>query len=305
MKEQDCLLLITIYEEQNITHAAEKLYITQPALTYRLHQIEQEFSVKIILRDGKKIRFTPEGKHLINFARKTLLELRDLKSSIQDMKNTVQGSLEIGVSSNFALYKLPSIVKSFLDLYPKIKVDVYSGWSSEILQMLEKNEIQIGIVTGDYHWFGEKQPIHSDPVTIIARKPIDLEALPHWPRIDYRPRNMYKASRELTDPITRLIEGWWQERFSLPPLISMRVDKVETCKEMVKNGLGYSIVPYSCLTEDDSFQTTHLSSLNGQIVTRKTSMLYRESSLQLSAVDTFVDYIKTLYNEKEETDPST
>lgn len=293
--EQDLLILVTIHEEQNLNQAAEQLYITQPALSYRINQIEQKMGTKIIFRDGKKLRFTPEGEHIVRFAKKTLFDLRELKTFIQEMKKNLQGTLEIGVSSNFALYKLPPMIKNFHDLYPQIKINVDSGWSAEIMQMLERNEIKVGIITGDYSWNEAEHLIHEDPITIISKDPVTLDTLPETPRIDYNPKNTFKANRELVNPITKLIENWWQEMFDKAPSISMKMDKVESCKAMVKKGLGYSIIPYSSLTEEDPFYTRHLTLKNEQVVTRQTRMLYKTSSLQFSAVNSFVDYVQTLY----------
>ncbi|MXQ55706.1 helix-turn-helix domain-containing protein [Shimazuella alba] len=66
MNEQDCLLMGYLDEERNLTRTAERLYITQPALTYRLQQIEKEFGVSIIVKDKRGIRLTPEGEFMQN-----------------------------------------------------------------------------------------------------------------------------------------------------------------------------------------------------------------------------------------------
>ncbi|WP_257347349.1 LysR family transcriptional regulator [Pseudalkalibacillus decolorationis] len=292
MKEQDCLLLVTIYEEQNITKAADRLFISQPALTYRLQQIEQEYGIKILNREGNKIRFTLEGEYLVDFSRKMLLELSKMKDFLKTIKNDTQGRLRIGVSSNFALYKLPPLIKTFIELNPKVQVKVSTGWSHEIVQLLKKNEIQIGIVTGNYNWFEEKILLNQDPISIISKKPIDLQELPYLPMILYKPNNLIRKTQKPTNPLSELVENWWQENFKAPPMVSMEVDKVETCKEMVQNNLGYSIIPKSCLTNNDTFYTRDLNNDTGQLIYRKTWLIFRESSLELITVNDFVEHMK-------------
>ncbi|MCO0600492.1 LysR family transcriptional regulator [Peribacillus butanolivorans] len=291
MKEQDCLLIVAIYEDQSITKAAERLFISQPALTYRIKQLEQEFGIKIIKREGNKIIFTAEGEYLVKFSNNLLLEISKLKDQFQNMSIEATGLLRIGVSSNFSLYKLPPIIQDFLQLYPKVQLKVNTGWSSEILQLLTKNEIQIGIVTGDYNWFEEKVLLYQDPLTIISKEQINIKNIPNLPRVDYVPNNLTNKSQKPSNPLTKLIENWWQESFNAPPLINMVVDKVETCKEMVKKHLGYSIIPRSCIRESDDFYTYDLKDENDNPIYRKTWMVYRKSSLELSAVNKFVDYL--------------
>lgn len=295
MKEQDCLLLVFLYEEQNITKAANRLFMSQPALTYRLQQIEQEYDIKVLNREGNKMRFTPEGEYLVKFSKNMLLEISKMKDYMSTLKNDTQGHLRIGVSGNFALYSLPPLIKKFLELNPKVQVKINSGWSSEIVQLLKKNDIQIGIVTGNYEWYEEKFLLHEDPISIISNKPIQLDELPTIPMISYQPNNLIRKTQKPSNPLSKLVENWWQENFSSSPLISMEIDKVETCKEMVQNNLGYTIIPKSCITSRDTFYTYDLKMENGELIYRKTWLMFRESSLELSPVKSFVEHIKKAF----------
>lgn len=295
MNEKDCLLLVIVHEEQNITKAANRLFTSQPAVTYRLQQIEQEYDIKVFKREGNKITFTPEGEYLVEFAKNMLLEISKMKDYINTIKNGTQGRLRIGVSGNFALYSLPPILKNFLELNPKVQVMINSGWSSEIVQLLKENDIQIGIVTGNYDWYEQKILLHEDPVTIISKKPIVLKELPSLPLISYQPNNLIRRTQKPSNPLSKLIENWWQENFTSPPLVSMAIDKVETCKQMVDKHLGYSIIPKSCLTERDTFYTNYLKREDGELIYRKTWLIFRESSLELTPVKSFVEHMEKAF----------
>ncbi|MYL56681.1 LysR family transcriptional regulator [Virgibacillus halodenitrificans] len=292
MKEQDCQILIAIYEEQNVTKAAERLFISQPALTYRLRQIETEYEIRIINRNKNNISFTPEGEYLVQFARQLILEINETKDYIHQIKDEAHGSLKVGVSSNFGLYKLPPIIHGFIKANPKVQVKVNSSWSSEIVRILDKNQIHVGIVTGDYPWYDEKHLLYTDPLTIIYNQPINLNELHMLPRINYRPNSITHNSQKTSTPLTKLVEKWWHDNIEFPPFVSMEVDKAETCKAMVKSNLGYSILPKSCLTGNDDFYQHDLHSEHGLPIMRKTWMLYRQSSLKLSSVSYFVEHMK-------------
>jgi DNA-binding transcriptional LysR family regulator len=282
MDEKDWLILQTIYEERNITKAADKLYTSQPSLTYRLQQMEEEVGVKIVWRSKKGIKFTSEGEYLVKYARNMLLEFQKTKDYLLNMNDNVEGIIRLGVSSNFAHYRLPSLLVSFLELYPNVQFKVKTGWSSEIFQLLQNEDVHIGIIRGDYHWLEQKVLISEESMCIISDKEIYIEDLPKLPRITYK-----------TDPqLKQLINNWWHEHFIHPPLITMEVDKVQTCKEMVMHGLGYAIIPSICLKPHDHVQMIDLTSKNGEALSRKTWMTHRDSEQEFYVVKKFIEFVK-------------
>ena len=273
-------VLLTLYEEKNITKTAEKLYISQPAITYRIQQIEKDFNTKIITRGKKGVVFTTQGEYLVNYAKEMMTQLRKTKDHIQNMKKTVQGILRLGVSSNFALYRLPALLKRFLDLYPDVEINVKTGWSSEVLHYLQKEEVQVAILRGDHSWTDEQQLLFEEGLYIVSKERIDLRELPDKGRINYKTDYHLKNT----------IDNWWYKQFSKPPLVTMDVDRIETCKELVKKGLGYAIFPSISLNHDENLHTIKLKNGNKMIL-RPTWLLYRKSSLELSVINAFVNFI--------------
>ncbi|WP_255343663.1 LysR family transcriptional regulator substrate-binding protein [Geomicrobium sp. JCM 19039] len=87
-----------------------------------------------------------------------------------------------------------------------------------------------------------------------------------------------------------MIKDWWNNNFKLPPQIVMDVDRIETCKEMVRHGLGYGIIPGICLQPKDQFYTYNLK-INDEDLIRKTWMIYSEDSLESPVVNAFVQYL--------------
>lgn len=84
------------------------------------------------------------------------------------------------------------------------------------------------------------------------------------------------------------------ENYSKPPLISIEVDKAETCKEMVINGLGYAILPSMILDDIDGLYKSEIRTKNNEAILRKTWMFYHEESLKLSMVKAFVTFIENI-----------
>jgi DNA-binding transcriptional LysR family regulator len=288
MDNKDWLMLRTISEEKNITKAAERLYISQPALSYRLKNLEKEFGAKIVLRNTTGVVFTHQGEYLLNYALKMLTQLTSAKEHIQNMENKIQGTLRIGTSAIFAHYELPEILKGFLECYPDVDISLKTGLSSRINKMLQKDEFAVAILRGDPFWPEEKHMLQEEHICLTSRNAIKFHDLPHLPRINYG-----------TDSSLReMLENWWLEIFPCPPNITMEVDSMDTCRQMVLHGLGWAILPFIGLKEHNSLYTKELHWRDGTPVMRRTWMLYRNASLGLSAVHAFINYIKTYYDRK-------
>ncbi|MDU2065366.1 MAG: LysR family transcriptional regulator [Sporomusaceae bacterium] len=285
MNEKDWLMLKIIAEEKNITKAANRLFIAQPSMTYRLQQLEKEFATKIVSRNSTGVTLTPEGEYLLAYAQKMLLEFRAAKEKIQNMSGKVQGTLRLGSSAIFAYYELPRLLKTFLEMYPLVDISLKTGLSQKINRLLQTEEISIAIVRGDFAWDTEKYLIREEPICLVSPSPLTLEDLPKKPQITYGTDSALK----------KMIEEWWRQIFSVPPLINMEVDSMDTCRQMVLNGLGWAVFPEIGLPKQDDLFVQHLFWKDGTPLKRRTWLLYHADSLELSAVQAFIEYIKTTF----------
>ncbi len=283
MDEKDWRFLKVLYEEKNITKAAEKLFVSQPALSYRLKQLEEEFDMKLFFKRKRGIEFTSEGEYLAKYANDMLKQLQQTKDGMLNMQKKVKGTIRLGVSSNFAQYKLPEILREFSKQYPDVQFMVNTGWSTKVMDLLGTSSVHLGILRGDYDWNGERFLLDKERLCIISKSEIQLKDLPKLPLIDYHTDSSLK----------RLINRWWQETFAMPPLVTMETDRQDTSKEMVKHGLGYAIVPEICLRPSDELFVKGLSYKDGQPVLRDTWLMYQPDSLHLSVVKAFIEFLRS------------
>lgn len=283
MEEKDWLILKMLHQKRNMTKTAEQLYTSQPALTYRIQQLEKEFGTRIVTRGRKGVEFTAQGEELVKYAENMLHELRKTKELVQNMNDKVAGTLRLGVSGSFARYRLPLLLKQFVDSYPGVEIHVKTGWSSEILGYVQKEDVHIGILRGDHHWTESSIHLAREPFCLVSKNRIDIDSLPGLPRIHYKINDSH---------LRHTIEKWWLSKFSRPPLITMEVDSVETCVELVNTGLGYAFVPGISLQKQDSLFVLNLQAEDHTPIVRDTWLIYRDVSLQLSAVSAFVDFIR-------------
>ncbi|WP_052363954.1 LysR family transcriptional regulator [Geomicrobium sp. JCM 19037] len=103
MNEKDWILLQTLYEVKSITKTAEMLYISQPAITYRLSSIEREFGIEIAKRSNKGLKFTSEGEYLVHYFEKMSRELEKTKDWLLNMGKKIQGNLRLAYLAPFLI----------------------------------------------------------------------------------------------------------------------------------------------------------------------------------------------------------
>lgn len=281
MEERDWLILQVLFQQKNITKTAQKLFISQPALTNRLRQIEEEFKVTIVHRGRRGVNFTPQGEYLAHCADDILLKLRKTRETVLDMSDTVSGVLRIGTSRYIAKYKLPHILRVFSRLYPEVSYKLITGWSRDIHNYVYNEDVHVGFYRGDYLWQGSKRLLFEDALCIASKTPFKLEDLPKLPRIFYQTDTLFKTN----------IDNWWNENFSLPPSMSMEVDQLDTCKEMVVNGFGYAIIPSSILAGIDNLYKIPITKKDGEPILQRAWMVYHEDSTEINVVRAFVDFV--------------
>ena len=282
MDERDWLIFQILAEKGSITKTGQTLFISQPALTTRLHQIEEEFGTKLLCRSGRGIHFTPQGEYLVQCSREMVARIQEIKDQISNMSNDVQGTLRIAASHFMTKYKLPRLLKLFKEKYPRVEFKLTTTWSKEVLNLVTNQDVHVGFIRGEYPWPNEKKLLFVETMCVASTESFELKDLPTLPRINYRTDEFAKV----------LIDNWWRERFTAPPLISMEVDRVDTCKDMVLNGHGYAIMPSLILNNVDELHKMILTSTNGAPILRNTWMIYRKELLEISSLNAFVQFVE-------------
>ncbi|WP_099707616.1 MULTISPECIES: LysR family transcriptional regulator [unclassified Erwinia] len=232
MNEKDWLIIRTVWQYQNITRAAEQLFTSQPALSYRLKQIERKLGIQLFEEGGRPLTSSTQGRYLAQHAEKMLNDAQQLRETLQRLSGPQQGELRLGVASNYAAYRLPDLLLRFTTQHPGINVNLVSGLSEEMYLKLQHDEVHIAVVKDNYSWKEGSALIEEDDYYLVSHQPVDPGLLPWLPQIRLNHGGH----------VTQLIDRWWKANYTLPPRIAMQVDKLEVCLAMVARGLGYAII---------------------------------------------------------------
>ncbi|MCT1903866.1 LysR family transcriptional regulator [Oceanobacillus sojae] len=284
MEDYDWLILQTLYKHKNITRTSQELFTSQPSITKRLHKMEAEFSITIVKRGRRGIHFTPQGEFLAKSADYVLSNLRAIKERVQNMDAQVSGTLRIGISNYSTKQKLPGILKNFKLKNPNVEFQVIPGSSREIYDLIYCREVHVGFLRGNYNWSGGSHLLFEEPLCVASVEKVNLEDLPELPRITYHTEQGVKT----------ILDNWWMENYSRPPHVGIKVDNVDTCREMIVNGLGYAILPRLMLEHDKQVKKINIRDKQGEQILRQTWMYYHNETLELNTVSAFVNFIKKL-----------
>lgn len=153
----------------SFTKAARELYITQPAVTNNIQELERSIGISLFDRLQNKISLTKAGKLLLEYTKQTMNEYKKVEYEIGLLKNSFSGKLKIGASTTVEQYILPSILAQFKRKYTDIEILLYNSNSQNIENSVMSHEIEIGIVEGTT---GRKElkyiPYMEDEIVAIA-----------------------------------------------------------------------------------------------------------------------------------------
>lgn len=273
MDEKDYELLLELYESKNITKTAQKLFITQPAISKRIQKMEEELQCQLFLRSKKGVVFTPAGESILPYAKNILMNSRLLKESAAASRGEICGTISLGSSLNFAQYRLPAILKDYTSRYPLVDVQITTGQSRNLFQLLKKDQISIAVIRGRFAWDEMSLKISTEPMCLICSKENIGRPLTDYPYIGRH------TDAELTGRIER-----WLAAHGLSSLRSnIWLDDINACKAMARYGLGWCILPHICLEDFDGY-IEELTMEDGSPFLRNTYVLCKHTYASLPQV---------------------
>lgn len=287
MKDTDWYILYELYRTKNITKAASRLYMTQPTLTKRLQYIEDELQVRIVNRSTKGVQFTREGEFLAEQAAQYVSFWENLKKRMDGFREQGFGTIRIVSSYTYGKYHLPGIIQRFRQEHPNIAFDVQSVKSDQVVQGLEEGRADVAFVRGEYESGLRRSLVLRDQAYLIASQPIRLDQLSEMDRVD-------SIWGEYTG---KLLERWWDENFEERPRVTVTVREADTCWQMARQGLGYTIGFLSpSQIEDLGVCSLPLIYRDGTPVERNTWFLYSDKYSKNAYVENFIKFVEWHYS---------
>jgi LysR family cys regulon transcriptional activator len=236
----------------NITTAAERLYTSQPGISKQLRQLEREVGVQLFSRKGKSlVALTPAGLTVVDYARKILRDVDNIRSLGQELTSEEDGTLSIATTHTQARYVLPDILREFHERYPKVNLELHQGTSEQIATLVADDRVDFAIATESYDVFPELNllPCYSwDRIVLTQRNhplaedrtALTLQRLAEYPLITY----VFSSNGE-----SSFLKAFANE--NLEPKVVFTARDADVIKTYVRMGMGVGVIAPMALQCDE------------------------------------------------------
>jgi len=249
---------MAIAETGSFSRAAERIYLTQPAISKRIALLEQELGAALFDRVGRRVQLTPAGQALAARARELLKDFEDVRRVITNLAGTIGGELRLAMSHHVGLHRLTPALQRFHDTYPEVRLDLRFMDSEQACQAVAQGELEVAIVT------------------LPPQKDATLRLEQVWDDpLDFVVGREHPLAHETTIAPRRLLEfpailpgqGTYTREVILNALGTMRnrvqvgmaTNYLEVLKMLAAIGLGWSALPRTMI--DDSLKVIQIGKI--------------------------------------------
>jgi DNA-binding transcriptional LysR family regulator len=224
----------------SISRAAEALFVTQPALSARLQAMERSLGTPLLIRGRHGSRLTEAGRALLPHAERALAALRHGRQAVEEVRSGGGGRLTIGAAPAVSTYVLPAMLHRFQAKHPRVRLVVRSGHSEEILEMVLREEVEIGLMRPIQHPDVTSTLLYEDELVLVVHRGHRFAAGGHVRMGELANEHLILFDRtssyhELTSAIVR--------QAGISPRGQLEVDNIDAAKRMVEQRLGIALLP--------------------------------------------------------------
>ncbi|MCL4799423.1 MAG: LysR family transcriptional regulator [Burkholderiales bacterium] len=281
-----------VAKQMSFTKAAEVLYMTQPAVTFQIKQLEEHFNARLFERGHGKISLTPAGEVVLEYAEKILGLSQELETRVREMTGRLSGPLLIGASTTIAEFLLPPVLGEFKAQHPEVQAKLAVANSEAIENRVSEHTLDIGLIEAPSHLptlltevccDDELQVIVAPKHPLARLKVVTPKQLVEYP---YVTREQGSGTREFTDLYFRKA-GIHADQLN----VVMELGSPEALKGVVGTGIGFAVI--SRVTVERERRLGELVALPLQpTLIRTLSLVYPKEKFRSRLVNTFVEFAK-------------
>ena len=300
MSDRRLQVFHTVAKLLSFTKAAEHLHMTQPAVTFQVRQLEEQFNTRLFDRTHNRISLTEAGQVIYEHAVKIFELYGQMENSVREITGEISGTLTLGASTTIAEYMLPALLGNFRAEYPDINIQLKVSNTDGIVYMIENNEIDLGVV---------EAPVHNKNLVVdVCREdklvcvvPVDhpmarLEVATLQDVMEYP----YICREEGSG--TREVINEYLDQHKVPESalkLSMELGSPEAIKGAVEAGMGISIV--SSVTIGKELELATLKAVNlDPPLTRPFSFVYKKQKFRVQAMEELLEFAQQYCKEHRE-----
>ena len=284
-------ILQMVSNQGSFKKAAEKLYISQPAVSLQIQSLEKQLNTALFYRDKRKARLTETGQLLVKYCNRILNLCEETCRAITELQTLESGTLVIGASQTTGTYLMPRLIGIFRHKYPQISVELQIHSTRKISWGVAQGQIDLAIVGGEI----PKELDKTLDVTSYAEDELALILPKSHPfsSLDYiQKEDLYRLRFIALDPQSTirnmientLIENGIDSRYFK---IEMELNSIEAIKNAVQLGLGAAFVSVSAISKELELDILYWAKIDGVKIKRTLSILINPKRYYANAIQTF------------------
>ena len=243
---------VSVADCGSFSSAADRLFITQPAISKRIAALEQDLGIALFDRLGRNIELTEAGIKFLVSARRILDDINVSREEVLSLSTTVSGRLRLATSHHVGIHRLPPVLKSFTQAYPDVELDLLFMDSELACEGVVRGNIELAVVTlpDPLQATLQSRLVWADPLAIVCSKDHPLVAQSQNNPVTAKQLVRHNAVLPARGTVTRDILLGALAPFGVAVETSLETNYLETIKMMVSVGLGWSALPANMLDDD-------------------------------------------------------
>jgi DNA-binding transcriptional LysR family regulator len=292
-------ILQTIIEEGSFKKAAEKLYMSQPAISLQIKNLEKQLNAPVFYRNKRKAYPTETGQLLLKYCKRILNVCEETSRALDELQAVQSGALIIGASQTTGTYLLPRLIGIFRHKYPHINVELQVHSTRRISWLVANGQIDLAIVGGEIpNELTKRLRITSyaeDELALIlpifhpfaALKAIQKEDLY---RLRFIALDTQSTIRNVIDN-TLISNGINSKYFK----IEMELNSIEAIKNAIQAGLGAAFISISAVSKELELGMLHQTKIEGVTIKRTLSIITDTNRYQANIIHLFKEEILEIF----------
>ena len=276
----------------SFTKAAEALFMTQPAVTFQIRQLEEHFDTRLFDRAHGRIALTAAGQLALEYAERILGMSAELDTRLKEMSGQVAGPLLIGASTTIAEFLLPQVLGEFKSRYPGVVPRLFVANSEAVQLRIAERTLDLGFIEGDSH-------LPSLVTDVCCDDELQVVCAPSHPLArltSATPKALTEhsyISREPGSGTREVIDHYLQKAGVAPDTLQvvMELGSPEALKGLVATGLGFAIMSRATVAKETQLGQLVCIPLAPRL-TRHLSVVYPKERFHSRLVNSFVQFAK-------------
>ena len=284
-------ILKAIAEEGSFKKAADILFVTQPAVSLQIQNLEKQLEITIFDRGGRKALLTEAGQLLLQYCERILNQCDEACKAVEDLNSLKGGTLVIGASQTTGTYLMPRMIGLFRQKYPDVSVQLQihstrrTGWS------VANGQIDLGIIGGQLPTELENllqiTPYATDELALVLPSKHQLSKIKELTKEDLYKLNFVTLDSQSTTRkvVDKLLKNSGLEIQRLK--IEMELNSLEAIKNAVQSGLGAAFLPVVSIERELASGTIHKPFIADLEVKRELKLITNPSRYTSKAAEAF------------------